>query len=229
MFGKAPKAEEYMAPEVISILNQEVANPSRVDVNCFPDFYDLRCDIWSLGVCIHTLLEGELPYDMEDMSKFIAEGTLLPKLKSSTSSFWAAEAVKVLDAQCKGAGVESLDHDVKVCTCLYCIIRALDTSNQRARRQGQVPVFFSFRCILAAPEVSGFQLPFPGTIAYTEFLAAIMDHNIEERKDLALAAFRGFDLDGNGTITSMEMGRVIWRSVLPAIKRWLPKSYGGFI
>lgn len=257
MFGKAPKAEEYMAPEVISILNQEVANPSRVDVNCFPDFYDLRCDIWSLGVCIHTLLEGELPYDMEDMSKFIAEGTLLPKLKSSTSSFWAAdfvkqcllidfrvrpgaksllahrwladadhqcgptphssstiasrlrafsklskfkraallaaarhlgsyeheelrcifqkvdvhhqgevpltdlmeyltfapaspssghqwvaEAVKVLDAQCKGAGVESLDHDVKVCTCLYCIIRALDTSNQRARRQGQVPVFF---------------------------------------------------------------------------------------
>ena len=42
-----------------------------------------------------------------------------------------------------------------------------------------------------------------------------MDHNIEERKDLALAAFRGFDLDGNGTITSMEMGRVIWRSVLP--------------
>lgn len=334
MFGKAPKAEEYMAPEVISILNQEVANPSRVDVNCFPDLYDLRCDIWSLGVCIHTLLEGELPYDMEDMSKFIAEGTLLPKLKSSTSSFWAAdfvkqcllidfrvrpgaksllahrwladadhqcgptphssstiasrlrafsklskfkraallaaarhlgsyeheelrcifqkvdvhhqgevpltdlmeyltfapaspssghqwvaEAVKVLDAQCKGAGVESLDHDVKVCTCLYCIIRALDTSNQRARRQGQVPVFFSFRCILAAPEVSGFQLPFPGTIAYTEFLAAIMDHNIEERKDLALAAFRGFDLDGNGTITSMEMGRVIWRSVLPAIKR----------
>lgn len=81
------------------------------------------------------------------------------------------------------------------------------------------PFFFSFRCILAAPEVSGFQLPFPGTIAYTEFLAAIMDHNIEERKDLALAAFRGFDLDGNGTITSMEMGRVIWRSVLPAIKR----------
>lgn len=79
--------------------------------------------------------------------------------------------------------------------------------------------FFSYRCILAAPEVSGFQLPFPGTIAYTEFLAAIMDHNIEERKDLALAAFRGFDLDGNGTITSMEMGRVIWRSVLPAIKR----------
>lgn len=56
-----------------------------------------------------------------------------------------------------------------------------------------------------------------GTIAYTEFLAAIMDHNIEERKDLALAAFRGFDLDGNGTITSMEMGRVIedCDSILP--------------
>ena len=82
-----------MAPEVINILNQEVANPNKVDVHSFPDFYDLRCDIWSLGVCIHTLLEGELPYDMEDMSKFIAEGTLLPKLKSSASP-WAADFVK---------------------------------------------------------------------------------------------------------------------------------------
>ena len=34
-----------------------------------------------------------------------------------------------------------------------------------------------------------------GKIAYTEFLAAIMDHKIEERRDLALAAFRGFDVD----------------------------------
>mmetsp|Transcript_114583 Transcript_114583/g.272583 ORF Transcript_114583/g.272583 Transcript_114583/m.272583 type:complete len:108 (-) Transcript_114583:129-452(-) len=48
-----------------------------------------------------------------------------------------------------------------------------------------------------------------GTVAYTEFLAAIMDHNIEERKDLALAAFRGFDIDGDGTVTAKEMERVI--------------------
>lgn len=52
--------------------------------------------------------------------------------------------------------------------------------------------------------------PWSGTIAYTEFLAAIMDHHIEERKDLALAAFRGFDVDGSGTITSKEMERVTW-------------------
>ena len=37
-----------------------------------------------------------------------------------------------------------------------------------------------------------------------------MDHHIEERKDLALAAFRGFDVDGSGTITSKEMERVTW-------------------
>ena len=52
--------------------------------------------------------------------------------------------------------------------------------------------------------------PWSGTIAYTEFLAAIMDHHIEERKDLALAAFRGFDVDGSGTISSKEMERVTW-------------------
>lgn len=263
---------EYMAPEVISILNQEVANPSRVDVNCFPDFHDLRCDIWSLGVCIHTLLEGELPYDMEDMSKFIAEGTLLPKLKSSTSSFWAADFVKQCllidfrvrpgaknllahrwladaDPQCgptphssstiasrlrafsklskfKRAALlaaarhlGSYEHEE-----LRCIFQKVDVHHQ-----GEVPLTDLMEYLTFAPASpsSGHQwvaeavkvldAQCKGTIAYTEFLAAIMDHNIEERKDLALAAFRGFDLDGNGTITSMEMGRVIedCDSILP--------------
>ena len=51
-----------------------------------------------------------------------------------------------------------------------------------------------------------------------------MDHKIEERKDLALAAFRGFDVDGSGTITTKEMERVarfgwlwIWKCNTPLI------------
>eukprot|EP00438_Fugacium_kawagutii_P023814 Skav204935 [mRNA] locus=scaffold2514:68997:87350:+ [translate_table: standard] len=108
----ASEAEEYMAPEVINILNQEVANPRGKDVNCFPDFYDLRCDVWSLGVCIHTLLEGELPYDMEDMSKFIAEGAPLPKLESSSSPS-AADFVKeclLIDFRVRPGAKDLLKH-----------------------------------------------------------------------------------------------------------------------
>lgn len=36
-----------------------------------------------------------------------------------------------------------------------------------------------------------------------------MDHKLEERRDLALAAFRGFDVDGDGMISSQEVERVM--------------------
>ena len=43
-----------------------------------------------------------------------------------------------------------------------------------------------------------------------------MGHNIEDRKDSALAAFRGFDVDGDGTVTSEEMeksdGESCWQA-----------------
>ena len=113
--------EEYMAPEVINILNQEMANPA-CDVNSFPDFYDLRCDIWSLGVCLHTLLEGNLPYEMEDMSKFIAEGVPLPKLQSSASPL-ASDFVKhclLLDFRVRPAARSLLKHRWFAESCVSC-------------------------------------------------------------------------------------------------------------
>lgn len=48
-----------------------------------------------------------------------------------------------------------------------------------------------------------------GAIAYTEFLAALMDHRIEDREDLARAAFDAFDLDGDGSISKVELELVL--------------------
>lgn len=48
-----------------------------------------------------------------------------------------------------------------------------------------------------------------GEIDYTEFLAAAMDHCLEDHKDLAWAAFRCLDLDGDGVITVDEL-RVVF-------------------
>lgn len=51
-----------------------------------------------------------------------------------------------------------------------------------------------------------------GEVDYTEFLAAAMDHHIEDRRDLAWAAFCSFDLDGDGSISRQELEFVLSRA-----------------
>jgi len=58
-----------------------------------------------------------------------------------------------------------------------------------------------------------------GTIDFTEFMAAVMDHQIEERKDLAMAAFECFDLNGDGSISRAELEHVLEGAVAEATLR----------
>lgn len=85
-----------MAPEVLNILNREISNeqPHEGHTSFLPDFYDLRCDVWSLGVCIYTLLEGDLPYSMEEMSKLVVEGIELPMLKYKVGAALALDFIR---------------------------------------------------------------------------------------------------------------------------------------
>eukprot|EP00746_Dinoflagellata_sp_MGD_P014931 gnl/MRDRNA2_/MRDRNA2_132973_c0_seq1.p1 gnl/MRDRNA2_/MRDRNA2_132973_c0~~gnl/MRDRNA2_/MRDRNA2_132973_c0_seq1.p1 ORF type:complete len:520 (+),score=95.34 gnl/MRDRNA2_/MRDRNA2_132973_c0_seq1:85-1644(+) len=48
-----------------------------------------------------------------------------------------------------------------------------------------------------------------GLIDYTEFLAALIDRQTYQRRDVAWAAFRTFDLDGDGVITLQELQQVM--------------------
>lgn len=48
-----------------------------------------------------------------------------------------------------------------------------------------------------------------GTIDYTEFIAASIDHKLYEQEAVCKAAFRVFDLDGDGKITIEEMRKVL--------------------
>ncbi|CAE7299572.1 CPK3 [Symbiodinium natans] len=51
---------EYMAPEVMAVLNSHVFHVGGKS-------YDFRCDLWSLGVIMHVILVGELPYSLEEL------------------------------------------------------------------------------------------------------------------------------------------------------------------
>lgn len=64
---------EFMAPEVINILDATVQGTE-------VGFYDMRCDIWSLGVVVHIILVGDLPYSLDFLSDFVSEGIDPPEL-----------------------------------------------------------------------------------------------------------------------------------------------------
>lgn len=64
---------EFMAPEVIKILDDTVQGNE-------VGFYDTRCDIWSLGVVVHILLVGDLPYSLDFLSDYVSEGIRPPEL-----------------------------------------------------------------------------------------------------------------------------------------------------
>ncbi|CAK0867213.1 unnamed protein product [Prorocentrum cordatum] len=48
-----------------------------------------------------------------------------------------------------------------------------------------------------------------GQLDYTEFLATMIDKKVYMQRDVCWAAFRAFDLDGDGKITREELGKVL--------------------
>eukprot|EP00931_Biecheleriopsis_adriatica_P027106 TRINITY_DN16356_c0_g1_i1.p1 TRINITY_DN16356_c0_g1~~TRINITY_DN16356_c0_g1_i1.p1 ORF type:complete len:711 (+),score=130.84 TRINITY_DN16356_c0_g1_i1:17-2149(+) len=257
---------EYMAPEVIHMLNRQMnENEDESSDDCLPDFYDFRCDVWSLGVCLCTLLLGKHPYDLEQVSRFVAEGEPLPELKWDNV---AEDPVEFIE-DCLQADFRKRPHAEDLMrydwlspgnalhvvptpssasflakrfrafaglsqfkrAALLAAVRHLGSYEHEELRKvfqkvdvqntGEVPVQDLMKVLSMSPSSPSGETAWideavrmadaesKGSIAYTEFLAAVMDPNIEDRKDLALAAFRGFDLNGDGSLTSKELERVL--------------------
>lgn len=230
-----------------------------------PGFYDFRCDVWSLGVVIYTSMCNNHPYDLEDISAFVAEGKPLPELvwsiSESAKSFIQAclepdfrqrptaeellrhpwlqgstaaashlptpSSTSLLAERLRSyAGLSELKRAAMLAAVrhlgayehehLRSLFQKVDTHNI-----GEVSLSQMMKVLRASPAsptsghkwvekvVHMIDSEQKGKIAYTEFLAAVMDPNIEDRKDLALAAFRGFDLDGSGSLSHKELRRVI--------------------
>jgi len=258
----------YMAPEVMRVLDKAVneRDGSAGDGKDAEVYYDFRCDVWSLGVIIHALMVGDLPYSIYDVSFHVAEGEPLPPLKESLfeEETEALDFIKLClcpDFRKRSAAEDLLDHEWIARNVEETLPTPTSASDLGKRLRGFAQLSqFKRATLLAAVRHLGayeheqlralFQKvdvdhvgtitaerlrqvlskapPSPtkgsgwvdevaraldserkGEIDYTEFMAAVMDHSIEDRRDLAMAAFKAFDLDNDGVVTLQELQYVL--------------------
>jgi len=281
---------EFMAPEVIAILNAKVKRKLNQKI-----FYDFRCDIWSVGVIIHMLLTGDVPYSLEELSAYVAEQTPLPNLvhldeggvlaegalshfltsclnldftqrpnardlqahdwlqPSSASSLDCSSAEELANRFVEFTSFSPLKRAAMLAAArhlgpyeheeLRALYQKLDlqnsgqlTAEDLRNAMRQVPGFLMPPCPPSESKVSpGYPDGDPvlrarrmspkshwsiqmamkldtaqsGTVDYTEFLAAAMNHRIENRRDLAWAAFCSFDLGSKGCVSRGDLEHVV--------------------
>jgi calcium-dependent protein kinase len=265
-----------MAPEIIQVLHAQLSNDD--DDASSPPFYDFKCDVWSLGIVVYSLLVGGRPYSMEDVTKYVAEGADLPDLSIITThgpdsdkghapsvlhTSWPVPwdfIMKCLtpDFNLRPSSSELLDHawiqnlrapttpstalDLKgrlrsfaalsefKKVALLAAVRHLSAYEHEEIRalfqridvnnKGVVTVEELTEALTAVPPSTpgaptcedlfgALDSDRSGDITYTEFLAAVMDHHLEDREDLARAAFESFDQDGDGSISKLELELVL--------------------
>jgi calcium-dependent protein kinase len=263
-----------MAPEILQVLHAQL---SRDDVEAsFSPFYDFKCDIWSLGVVVFSLLVGGKPYTLADITAFVVEGTVLPDLSTIATpgpdkglapsvlhSTWPVPwdfAMKCLnpDFNSRPSSAELLDHSwIQNLHAPTTPSTALELKG-RLRSFAALPEFKKVALLAAVRHLSPYEheeiralfqkidvnnkgvvtveelrhafaavppstpgapscedlfgaldADRSGDITYSEFLAAVMDHRLEDREDLARAAFNSFDQDGDGSISKAELELVL--------------------
>jgi len=253
---------EYMAPEVIRVLQAQQLGGHA--------FYDFRCDIWSLGVVVFSLLTDGYPYTVEQIAGFVADGVPLPLVEDIVRVEFLSEQPQLChflgaclnpDFRERPSAEELLYHpclfeassrepptpatamnlvgrlrcftaltDFKRAALLAAARHLGDYEHEQLRKlfqridfgnSGAITMHDLHAALADVPTTPG--RPFgwiedlaerlgtddSGEIGYTEFIAAAMDHHIEDRKDLAWAAFCGFDLDGDGFISKPELEFVL--------------------
>eukprot|EP00930_Biecheleria_cincta_P043136 TRINITY_DN2965_c0_g1_i1.p1 TRINITY_DN2965_c0_g1~~TRINITY_DN2965_c0_g1_i1.p1 ORF type:complete len:853 (+),score=151.22 TRINITY_DN2965_c0_g1_i1:127-2685(+) len=253
---------EYMAPEVMGVLNAQV-NITGEDAS-----YSLNCDIWSLGVVIYELLIGAQPYSLEAMADFVENGVPLkdadlgemggteaatfvqcclrpdPESRPSASELLASSfltqprAEKPQDVLRRTAkDLKRISNNVNAFMNTSLIKKAALTAAARhllgyelyqlrelfehfdSDRNGKIGLE-EWKCCLCSlldgKDSEWIENAFlamdtdaSGEVDYCEFLAGVMDSRLEERRELAWAAFKAFDHSDAGSLSKEDLERVL--------------------
>lgn len=84
---------DTMAPEVIRVLQQQ-----QQGIPATP--YDFRCDVWSLGVIIFALMNGDYPFTLEQISAYVEDGQELPNIESAKGVAEASDDIRSWLTKC---------------------------------------------------------------------------------------------------------------------------------
>mmetsp|Transcript_84687 Transcript_84687/g.132299 ORF Transcript_84687/g.132299 Transcript_84687/m.132299 type:complete len:540 (+) Transcript_84687:54-1673(+) len=210
---QADQAGGHMSPRIGTA---EYMSPEAHDGKMQKEFAD-RCDMWSIGVVLHTMLTGHFP------NKILLTN---PPDEYFAASFWkkfSNESVDLLrnlihyQPQCRLSSTEAMKHPFVAMASNFDLFKLASSIPKTIRSFASSQALKRLVLVAAAREIDDrevavirnvflrLQLQCDGSISADALRRGIWEHTLQDIADELIQAFPMVDVDASGTIDWTEL------------------------